>query len=472
MSSILNYFPYEDPRAVQRQVLLQIEKEWHKYDVFVVVAPTAAGKSAISTTIARWAKNARITTPNNMLVEQYAEGFPDIPTLMGKENYATGLSYNNYAGRFYKSKIGICNNHVHATMVARNRHENAPTVFVADEAHNLLKFQQDFNALRYWKHKNEFPYGKEDKESLLNWLGTFKKLNQFQKALYKTLKAKNPEYIIEEDFSEWRGGGYDVNHQKLKRCKPGQAGTFQPQIKLTPIDVSRMTGVLWPNKTQKIVLLSATIGKKDVESLGLGKKRVRYLECKHPIPSEQRPIINDFVASLNHNNFVQGTVSMCNYIENSGMLEYHKGQKGLVHATYKQAELMSKHLKSRRFIFHTSENKQDMYQKFLDSKPEEGRILVASGMYEGLDLPEDLGRWQVLAKVPWPSLMDPSTAHQAKKDQEWYQWQTLKDVIQACGRICRTPTDFGVSYILDGSFERLSKSELTPQWFKDALRHY
>ena len=39
--SILDYFPYPQPRPAQRELLLKIEKYWNAYDIFVVVAPTA-----------------------------------------------------------------------------------------------------------------------------------------------------------------------------------------------------------------------------------------------------------------------------------------------------------------------------------------------------------------------------------------------------------------------------------------------
>lgn len=472
MSSILSHFPYDRFRDVQREVLLQLEKEWDYYDVFVIVAPTATGKTSLATTIANWSGNARITTPNNMLVKQYQESFPEIPTLMGKENYPTGSKYAQAYGNFINSNVQICNNHLHATLVKRNAWTNSPATFIADEAHNLIKFQQDFNSLSYWKHKNNFPYGREDKKSLLMWLSTFKKKNEFQKALLRMLNSKNPEYIIEEDFGEWRAGGYNHEGVKIKRPKEGESGAIIPKIELTPIDVSRMYRTLWPSKTKKIVLMSATIGKKDIESLGLGRKKVRYLECKHPIPAKNRPIISDFVETINHKNFETATESICRHVSESGLLDYHAGQKGLIHATYAQSEIMRQCLGGSRFIFHNAENKREQYQKFLNSDPKEGKVLVASGMYEGLDLPEDLGRWQIVAKVPWPSLASPAISTKATQDPEWYEWKTLKDVIQACGRICRTPTDYGVSYIMDGSFDRLAKSPLAPKWFCDALHQY
>ena len=92
-------------------------------------------------------------------------------------------------------------------------------------------------------------------------------------------------------------------------------------------------------------------------------------------------------------------------------------------------------------------------------------------MYEGIDLPEDLGRWQIIVRTPWKSLADPAIRHKAGLDPEWFHWESLKDLIQACGRICRTPTDFGATYILDAAAQRLIDGApgLIPHWFRDAL---
>ncbi|MHA0110740.1 hypothetical protein ACXYUI_26825, partial [Klebsiella pneumoniae] len=57
MASILTYFPPgKSPREGQAAILLQIEREWDGYDVFVITAPTAAGKTEIAYTIAAWVK--------------------------------------------------------------------------------------------------------------------------------------------------------------------------------------------------------------------------------------------------------------------------------------------------------------------------------------------------------------------------------------------------------------------------------
>jgi Rad3-related DNA helicase len=92
-------------------------------------------------------------------------------------------------------------------------------------------------------------------------------------------------------------------------------------------------------------------------------------------------------------------------------------------------------------------------------------------MYEGVDLPDDFGRWQVIAKVPWKSLGDPAIAWKSRENEEWYMWQALKDLIQACGRVARHEKDYGNTYILDSTVNRLLEKakHLVPDWFRDAL---
>ena len=475
--SILDYFPFPEFRELQRQVLLEIESSWDDYDIFVVVAPTASGKSALAMALANWQKSARILVPNNLLIDQYKNSFSELNTLKGKWHYNCdkhsqlkcvdlmneGVSCYNCPlkkARSQYNQVTVTNMHLHASKLkVKDGWKSAPSTLIIDEAHNLVPFQMDYNTKRTWKHRNQFPK-QETPEELLAWAKEKK-----HKELINALAHKNPTWVIDEDLGEWKGGGRDQQGNKLHR---GEV-SLEPQLKLVPVKINMMKGSIWKSATKKTILLSATIGRKDVESLGLGKKRVRYLECKHPIEPAKRPIVLDWVQSVSKDNFEEATKDICDHIENSGMLDHHKGEKGLIHATYAQSRLMKKYLKSSRFIFHNKDNKQEKYREFMDSKPWQGKVLVASGMYEGLDLPEDLGRWQVVAKIPWPSLADPAISYLYKKDREWYEWKTLKDVIQACGRISRTPKDFGVTYIVDKSLVRVLGSPLIPSWFQEAL---
>jgi len=92
-------------------------------------------------------------------------------------------------------------------------------------------------------------------------------------------------------------------------------------------------------------------------------------------------------------------------------------------------------------------------------------------MEEGVSLDYDLARWQVITKCPYPSLAEPAIRYLADQKPAWYQWETLKKLVQACGRVCRTPEDWGITYITDTTALRLFRENgrMIPNYLKEAL---
>lgn len=83
---------------------------------------------------------------------------------------------------------------------------------------------------------------------------------------------------------------------------------------------------------------------------------------------------------------------------------------------------------------------------------------------------------QYILKVPYADLGDPRLQAIKRllgdqKFNEWYDWDALSRLIQACGRNARGPNDFGITIILDSCFERLYRrfESKIPQWFKERL---
>jgi len=301
-----------------------------------------------------------------------------------------------------------------------------------------------------------------NKEQVLEWIRTLSPAKQKSKkiaALKEAVTYQVPEYVWQRTTDWFNGKGTLRNEPEERDC-----------LKLYPVDITKAPPMFWPKETGKIILLSATIGQKDIEQLGLGGRRVCYLTCKSPIPAGSRPIVPLSLMSVNRTAIQEGGVpQLAEYINR--IMEDHPGEKGVVHVTYQLADLLRSYLNSPRYIFHTRDNKADRYTEFRNAPADSGRVLVACGMYEGLDLPEELGRWQILAKVPWQSLGSPSVKHLAELDPEWYIWDTMKTTIQACGRICRTPKDYGSTFIIDSSFWRLMNEgkHLVPEWFREAI---
>lgn len=474
--SLLEYFPYEEPREIQTQALRALESAWDDYDVFVLQAPTAFGKSAIAKTIMTSLHSVTYLAPTNLLVDQFLEEFPDTPSLKRLDSYRCEKWLNNCASTRGREK-GFCKGCPAAKDLARAKYRKGPgaynyhihgahklhrEVLIVDEAHNLIPHITDRFALKLWQHDVNYPSGAWTYPQLLEWLRGLpapKQRLKKQGALHAALTARNPEYIVQRTTDSFNGKG-TIRGQPEER----------DLLKLLPVDIRNVPKLFWPSEVKKIVLLSATINKKDIEALGLGGRKVLYLECNSPIPTPSRPILLQGVTSVSRANIEEAAGTIGKYIQNE-LAPHHAGEKGVVHATYQLAHLLKRHLTNGRFIFHDRHNKAERYQEFIQSDPMLGKVLVASGLYEGIDLPGDLGRWQVIAKVPWASLGNPAVKHLADKDPEWYNWQTLRTLIQAAGRICRTPEDFGVTYVVDKSVGRLFQEaqHLMPQWFQEAV---
>ena len=97
-------------------------------------------------------------------------------------------------------------------------------------------------------------------------------------------------------------------------------------------------------------------------------------------------------------------------------------------------------------------------------------VLVSPSLREGVDLPDDFLRFQVITKMPYPDLGDPWTAARRHYDPRWYALETAKALVQAYGRSCRHADDYGTTYLLDGQFERFLSLDrvLLPEWFLEA----
>lgn len=478
LSRLIESFPYASPRPVQREILETLDKHWDQYDVFVLVLPTASGKTAIAKSIMKAHHSVSTITPTNLLVQQFVDEFPDTATLSRLDAYQCAewkrpcsvtrarlakfckgcKCGGDLAQAKYRNGPGIYNYYTYMA------HRLFRKVLVVDEAHTLLSVIKDRLALKMWQHDYKYPFNAYRYEQIKDWIdsvyasGKRKKDKKLAK-LKEAVTYKVPECIAERTQDEFNGKGTIRGEPEMRDL-----------IKLTPVDITQAPPMFWPKEVEKIVLMSGTISKKDIEQLGLSRKRILYIEGKSPIHVDNRPVVVEPIVSVTHSNVDNAAEQLANYIKE--IAAHYEGQKGIVHATYKLSYLLRKHLTGPRFIFHDRDNKSERYATFRSALPGSGSVLIASGMYEGIDLPEDLGRWQIIAKVPWQSLGNPAIKHLAELDPEWFNWETIKTLVQATGRICRTPDDFGVTFIPDRTFLRLiteAKSQF-PKYFLDALQ--
>jgi Rad3-related DNA helicase len=81
----------------------------------------------------------------------------------------------------------------------------------------------------------------------------------------------------------------------------------------------------------------------------------------------------------------------------------------------------------------------------------EPTILVSPSMAYGVDLKEDLARFQIVCKAAYLPLYDERIKRLFNEDKDWYVNKMLNNLIQACGRGVRSKQDKCVTYILDAT---------------------
>lgn len=480
--SIMEHFPKElTPRPGQVSTLQAIEAGWQTHDVFVVDAPVAAGKSAVAVTIARWVSSqwkqrTLLTTPNNMLVEQYLRDYPRLATLKGKDLYRCQESnaHQTITCKERAARVGACckgtckytadNRKVRVVpyAVVNNwvylAHKLYPDVLIADEAHNLLGMLRDLNAKTLWQHEYHYPSNIRSYSDLLDWVteerahregdgrGPDKKLD----VLHQDLVSGTSRYLVEQAVVPMRG--------RDRAC-----------LKLLPIDTRDSPPLLWPSgRVRKVVLLSATLGSKDLEQLGLGRRRCLTIETASPIHPNRRPVT---VSEPGFDVSYESTDSEVGRLvaELTRICLAHSTERGVIHASYGLLERLQGPLKAAlgsRLITHDRDTKGGQYKAWLDAGPT--AVLLCAGLSEGIDLPGDLGRFQVITKLLWPSQAEPAWKWVLETDPDRYGWEALKLVMQASGRICRGPGDYGRTYVTDRTFKKLP-FDLAPRWFMAGL---
>ena len=106
-------------------------------------------------------------------------------------------------------------------------------------------------------------------------------------------------------------------------------------------------------------------------------------------------------------------------------------------------------------------------------KDENPLVLVSPSMSEGVDLPYDKCRFQVIYKMPFPYLGDKQVNMRMKRDKKWYAYKTVMTLMQAYGRGMRAEDDSCYTYIIDSDINMLFKSPmyrtLMPDFFKEAI---
>lgn len=137
---------------------------------------------------------------------------------------------------------------------------------------------------------------------------------------------------------------------------------------------------------------------------------------------------------------------------------------------YKVVNYIRDNLRDSRLLIQNDENRDAILRKHVEST--EPTVLVSPSMTEGVDLYDDLSRFQVFLKMPFPYLGDEVTKKRMKLNEGWYPFVTARSIIQGVGRSIRNETDTATTYILDTCFSQFYRQnrKLFPESFQKTIQ--
>ncbi|KAA2283753.1 helicase C-terminal domain-containing protein [Candidatus Nitrosocosmicus agrestis] len=246
------------------------------------------------------------------------------------------------------------------------------------------------------------------------------------------------------------------------------------RIKLEPLIVSSYFNDIF-EKGETSLLMSATILSKEnlCKAVGLKNDDVKFIKVESSdFPVKNRPIYLMNVAWLNARTMNESLPNIVKVLDN--LLSVHKNDKGIIHTTsYSQVQFIKNNLSktnlARLIETNPKFDRNEMIQKHVQSaKP---TVLISPSMFLGVDLKDDLSRFQIIVKVPYPDLTDKKVSVMKQRNPKWYEWNTILRLIQAYGRSVRNSEDYANTYILDSSVSFLLRNgkDMIPKWFSEAI---
>lgn len=220
-----------------------------------------------------------------------------------------------------------------------------------------------------------------------------------------------------------------------------------------------------------VFLMSGTILDKNLfcQLNGLDISKAVYYSIGSPFPLKNRPI---FYMPIGKMSFKSKEDTFKNYIPYiKKLLEKYKNKKGVIHTnSFELAKWIQDSIKDPRLIFHDSSNKDEMLKLHFES--EEPTVIVSPSMDTGVSFDNDKARFQIIAKVPYPSLGSQKNKMRQSNNPDWYSWKTVSGLVQMTGRPVRSNTDYADTIIIDGGFGDVIKhsSHFLPDWIQDAIK--
>lgn len=218
-----------------------------------------------------------------------------------------------------------------------------------------------------------------------------------------------------------------------------------------------------------ILLTSASICMKTAEMMGLSDDDCEHFEYPHTFPVENRLLMHLPTARFNFRSSQQDLYRMVTRIDQ--IIKERLDRKGIVHSvSYARRDLVLANSKFMDIMMtHDSVNTESIVKMFKESDPP--KVLVSPSVATGYDFPGDECEYQIITKVPWPDSRSKIMKARTESDREYAPYITMQQLVQACGRSVRTPTDISENFIIDDNILWFIKQykKFAPKYFLEAF---
>ena len=442
-------------------------------------------------------------TITKSLQDQYLNLFPDTNILKGKTNYLCDVDnnfdvetapcvlvpkikeecweknrcpYYNARNEAVLSKFAVLN---YKMFLALPNHIKRKNFIICDEASELedelvkrFSAEVNYDKLKMYGIKYSILIT-ENREKTRAWIyeliftisekinSIINKVNKKQRTFSQPEKIKvqylkNLHNALTTVDNLWKECEYVIDRDSKK-------------VTFMPLKVNRLSRYVF-DFADNVLLMSATIIDHKNFAKALGIENYEYIEGDSDFDPQKSPIFVTSKNKLNYKNLNHTLPAICDQIK--VIIDHHKTEKGIIHTHSMEITniLKTKLSSNKRFLFRdeTSNNEAILKEHFEADFP---TILVSPSLSYGVDLKDDLARFQIIVKLPYPSLSSKYVKRLFDLDKSWYENKMLNTLVQACGRATRSKNDHSTTYILDGNIVNTLKrvKDKLPKSFIDRV---
>jgi len=509
------FFPLPRPRDEQARALDKATALVDSGEKFIIAElGTGVGKSAFAICLANYIRSkgvdgeykpgAYVLTSQKTLQDQYIKDFPgNASDLRSSSNFkctkgpgencgqtqrynaftkreakgsntCEGCPYRAAKDAFMKAPVGVTNYSYFLSETVYAGSLEPRELLVLDEAHNVEKEMRGWALFSVDEQLAtdigaEFPFG-APKLASLHWLvehykplvvaAMMKAADKVDQAEKKGVKRGISTLIERMDFLDkhvcglnriFDGGpaNQDAAGSKNYLVNWDEDKNGKRTLRIQPLDAGPLANDLLYPFGKHVLLMSATILDKDTFMRSCGLKNADLIIEPTPFPPKNFGITYRPVGRMSKRYIGITLPKMVRAVKE--ILKVNVNEKGIIHcASYEIARALANIKDPRLLVQLSGRDREEILKRHMTSK--EPTVIVSPSMMEGLDLEGDLGRFQIICKVPFPNMGDPVVEQKMNTDESWYAWCTARSLIQSVGRCVRNSTDWTRTYILDESF--------------------